>query len=106
MFFDPVSAWVHIPVVLWSSVVNLMSWTCPLTPIENALRNRAGQLGYSGGFVRTASDPLFTRVACRDNWNLWSVCPLWPEMCWLYGDLVPTLRIRVCEKDLSGRGRT
>jgi hypothetical protein len=29
-----------------------MSWTCPLTPIENALRTRAGRLGYSGGFVQ------------------------------------------------------
>ena len=31
-FYNPAWAWVHIPVVLWSSVVNLMSWTCPLTP--------------------------------------------------------------------------
>lgn len=45
-------AWVHIPTVLWSSVVNLMSWTCPLTPIEKALRIRAGQSGYPGGFIQ------------------------------------------------------
>jgi hypothetical protein len=44
-------AWAHIPAVLWSSLVNLMSWTCPLTPGENALRKRAGQAGYAGGFV-------------------------------------------------------
>lgn len=45
-------SWLHIPVVLWSSIVNLMSWTCPLTPMENALRIRAGQSGYSGGFIQ------------------------------------------------------
>jgi hypothetical protein len=45
-------AWVHVPVVLWSSVVNLMSWTCPLTPIEKTLRLRAGQTGYAGGFIQ------------------------------------------------------
>lgn len=45
-------AWVHIPVVLWSSVVNLMSWTCPLTPMEKVLRARAGQSGYAGGFIQ------------------------------------------------------
>ncbi len=56
--FEPAWAWVHIPVVLWSSVVNLMSWTCPLTPIENALRTRAGQLGYSGGFVQHYIGPI------------------------------------------------
>lgn len=38
--------------MLRSSVVNLMSWTCPLTPIENAFRTRAGELGYSGGVVQ------------------------------------------------------
>lgn len=49
---NPAWAWVHVPVVLWSSVVNLMSWTCPLTPMEKALRIRAGQTGYSGGFIQ------------------------------------------------------
>lgn len=48
---DPAWAWVHLPVVLWSSIVNLASWTCPLTPLEKSLRLRAGQTGYSGGFV-------------------------------------------------------
>jgi hypothetical protein len=28
-----------------------MSWTCPLTPAENVLRDRAGQSRYAGGFV-------------------------------------------------------
>lgn len=45
-------AWVHVPAVLWSSIVNLMGWTCPLTPLEKALRLRAGQSGYSGGFIQ------------------------------------------------------
>lgn len=58
VYFDYTWAWVHIPVVLWSSVVNLMSWTCPLTPIENAFRTRAGQLGYAGGFVQHYIGPV------------------------------------------------
>ncbi|HEY7885019.1 MAG TPA: DUF2784 domain-containing protein [Cellvibrionaceae bacterium] len=45
-------AWLHLPVVLWSSAVNLASWTCPLTPLEKSLRVRAQQLGYTGGFVQ------------------------------------------------------
>jgi len=48
----PLVAWVHVPVVIWSSIVNLASWTCPLTPLEKALRMRAGQSGYAGGFVQ------------------------------------------------------
>lgn len=45
-------AWFHVPAVLWSAVVNLMSWTCPLTPLEQRLRARAGQSGYAGGFIQ------------------------------------------------------
>ena len=44
--------WIHIPAVLWSSIVNLMGWTCPLTPMEKALRAEAGQSGYHGGFIQ------------------------------------------------------
>src|SRR5688572_19284785 len=35
-----------------------MSWTCPLTPLENALRIRAGQTGYAGGFVQRYIGPV------------------------------------------------
>jgi len=45
-------AWFHVPTVLWSSAVNLMAWTCPLTPVEQSLRSRAGQRGYRGGFIQ------------------------------------------------------
>jgi len=44
-------AWLHLPAVLWSSVVNLAGWICPLTPLENSLRMAAGQSGYPDGFV-------------------------------------------------------
>ncbi len=52
------AAWVHIPVVLWSSVVNLASWVCPLTPLENWFYARAGQSGYRGGFIEHYIEPL------------------------------------------------
>lgn len=45
-------AWLHLPAVLWSAIVNLAGWTCPLTPIEQTLRIRAGQAGYRGGFIQ------------------------------------------------------
>ena len=44
-------AWLHVPVVLWSSLVNLKGWTCPLTPLEQRLRRLSGRAGYSGGFI-------------------------------------------------------
>lgn len=50
--------WIHIPAVLWSAVVNLAGWTCPLTPLEQELRRRASLGGYEGGFVAHYIGPL------------------------------------------------
>ena len=44
-------AWLHIPAAAWGSLIEFAGWICPLTPLENALRERAGEAGYSGGFV-------------------------------------------------------
>ena len=52
VYFDRTWAWLHVPAVLWSLIVNLVSWTCPLTPLEKSLRAQAGQAEYSGGFVQ------------------------------------------------------
>ncbi|HYT31459.1 MAG TPA: DUF2784 domain-containing protein [Thermoanaerobaculia bacterium] len=43
--------WVHVPAALWGAVVEFTGWICPLTPLENRLRERAGRVGYSGDFV-------------------------------------------------------
>src|SRR5262245_4106789 len=44
-------AWAHVPAAVWGAVIEYQGWICPLTPLENALRARAGQAGYAGGFV-------------------------------------------------------
>jgi Protein of Unknown function (DUF2784) len=43
--------WLHLPYLVWAALVNLVPFTCPLTPIENTLRRAAGEAGYEGGFV-------------------------------------------------------
>jgi hypothetical protein len=50
--------WIHMPVVLWSCVVNLASLTCPLTPIENFFRSAAGHAGYQGGYIEHYIAPI------------------------------------------------
>ncbi len=47
----PKLAWVHLPAAVWGAVVEFAGWICPLTPLENRLRERAGQAGYAGDFV-------------------------------------------------------
>lgn len=44
-------AWLHLPAVAWGVSIEFMGWLCPLTPLENRLRNEAGLAGYEGGFV-------------------------------------------------------
>ncbi|MFP3940143.1 MAG: DUF2784 domain-containing protein [Thermoanaerobaculia bacterium] len=43
--------WVHLPVVLYGFLIQVVGWVCPLTPLENRLRRAAGEAGYEGGFV-------------------------------------------------------
>jgi hypothetical protein len=50
--------WAHVPAALWGAAIEYAGWMCPLTPLENALRARAGLEGYRGGFVEHYVIPL------------------------------------------------
>jgi len=41
----------HLPALGWGIWIELSGGICPLTPLENRLRTRAGETGYGGGFV-------------------------------------------------------
>lgn len=47
----PRARWVHLPAALWGVLIEWTGGTCPLTPLEVALRRRGGEAGYAGGFV-------------------------------------------------------
>jgi len=54
-------AWVallHLPAALWGALVELFGFWCPLTPLENHFRRRAGEGGYQGGFIERYLVPL------------------------------------------------
>lgn len=44
--------WLHVPAAIWGVLIEYANWICPLTPVENSLRMRAGQSGYSGDFIQ------------------------------------------------------
>jgi hypothetical protein len=54
---------VHLPAVAWAAWIEFAGWICPLTPLENALRARAGEAGYAGGFVEHYLLPLLYPAA-------------------------------------------
>jgi hypothetical protein len=48
----PWIVWLHVPAAVWGVLIEFADWTCPLTPLENSLRARAGEAGYSGDFIQ------------------------------------------------------
>ena len=58
VFRWPRVAWIHIPSALWGAWIEFSGWICPLTPLENRLRQMGGAVGYSDGFIEYYALPL------------------------------------------------
>ena len=55
-------AWLHVPAAAWGVLIEYLGWVCPLTPLENHFRAKAGLEGYSGGFIEHYLVPLIYPV--------------------------------------------
>ena len=53
----PRLAWLHLPAAVWGVLIEYSGWICPLTPLENSLRGKGGEAGYSGGFIQHYIQP-------------------------------------------------
>jgi Protein of Unknown function (DUF2784) len=84
---------VHVPIVLWSAVINLRGGTCPLTPLESSLRGESCDPGLDDGFIAHYVGPLVYPGATPRQlerlvgvfimvWNLLVYLFVW---WWLYG---------------------
>jgi hypothetical protein len=51
VLWRPWVAWLHLPAAVWAVLIEFAGWICPLTPLENALRARAGAATYGDGFI-------------------------------------------------------
>ncbi|MGY2489809.1 DUF2784 domain-containing protein [Cupriavidus sp. CP313] len=67
----PRVAWLHLPAAVWGVLIEWSGWICPLTPLENSLRQAAGQAGYSGGFVERYLLPLIYPAGLTPAVQLW-----------------------------------
>ncbi len=59
--------WLHLPAAVWGALVEFTGWICPLTPLENRLRFRAGQDTYQGDFVENYIMPILYPEALTRN---------------------------------------
>lgn len=47
----PRCAFLHLPALTWAVLISLFGWACPLTPLENWLREQSGMSGYETSFI-------------------------------------------------------
>ena len=47
----PRLVWLHVPAVIWGVLIEFSGWICPLTPLENRLRQQDGARAYEGDFI-------------------------------------------------------
>jgi nitrate reductase gamma subunit len=66
----PWVAGLHLPAAAWGVLIEFAGWICPLTPLEQSLRQRAGTQGYSGSFIEHYMLPLLYPSALTRNIQL------------------------------------
>ena len=79
----PRMAWLHLPAAVWGTWIEFAGWICPLTPLENWLRARAGEAGYATSFVEQYIVPVLYPAAL--TW----------ELQWTLGSLVLGINLLV-----------
>lgn len=52
VYWRPWVLWLHVPAVLWGVGIEWAGAVCPLTLVENWLRNQAGEDAYTGDFIQ------------------------------------------------------
>lgn len=70
----PRLAWLHLPAVAWGMTVEFFHLLCPLTPLENHLRQLAGEAGYEGGFIEYYLIPLIYPAGLTPQIQIWLGC--------------------------------
>ena len=67
----PRLAWVHVPAAAWGVFIEFRGWICPLTPLENYLRQRGGSSAYQGEFIEHYILPLLYPANLTARVQIW-----------------------------------
>ena len=63
-------ALLHVPAVMWGIWVECSGWMCPLTPLENQLREWGGGVMYEGSFVEHYIMPVLYPVELTRDFQI------------------------------------
>ena len=71
VLYRPRLAWLHLPAVAWGAFVEFSGRICPLTPLENELRQRGGGPTYEASFVEHDVMPALYPVGLTREAQSW-----------------------------------
>jgi hypothetical protein len=63
-------AWLHLPAAIWGAVVEFTGWICPLTPLENWLRDQGNEAPSRSDFIAEHLLPLLYPEGLTHNVQL------------------------------------
>ncbi len=95
--------WAHLPALLWGVLVELTGWPCPLTPLENWFRRRAGQPGYGGGFIDHYLMPLVYPAGLTTGYQVLLAALLLLVNAVIYAWVIHRWRVRRREHQTFGQ---
>jgi hypothetical protein len=98
----PLLALAHVPALIWGAWIEVSGSICPLTPLENELRRRAGEAGYQSGFIEHYLYPLLYPPGLTRAAQLWLAALLLGFNLAVYTRLVWRRRRTADADDSSG----
>lgn len=67
----PRLALAHVPAFLWGAYIEFTGGLCPLTGVENRLRQESGEGGYDAGFIEHYIYPVLYPPGLTRTAQLW-----------------------------------
>lgn len=61
----------HVPAFLWGAYIEITGGLCPLTGVENRLRQKAGEGGYDAGFIEHYIYPVLYPPGLTRTTQFW-----------------------------------
>lgn len=89
----PRLAWAHVPAAAWGIIIEYLGWVCPLTPLENDLRQRGGGSAYDGDFVEHYILPVLYPSGLTARTQIW------------LGSIALVINVLIYWRVLRGRAR-
>jgi acetyl esterase/lipase len=89
--------WLHLPAAIWGAAIEFSGAICPLTPLENVLREAGGQARYSGDFVERYVIPLVYPIDLTRTIQLALGCLVVAINLGVYGLMIARARKRMLD---------